>query len=279
MNYRHEFHAGNHADVFKHAVLARILVYLTRKPAPFRVIDTHAGSGAYHLSGQAAQRTGEWRDGIGRIDPAVMDRKARDLLAPYLAVVGAAGQGKTPYPGSPLLTQALLRPFDRLIACETRPETRAALERALGKDARAKVLALDGYAALNAFVPPVERRGLVLIDPPFEAVDEFARLGDALIGAHKKWAGGTYVAWYPVKDRRGPEQLAAALVAAGLDVLRLELAVGPRGGREGPLNASGLMVVNPPYVLAEEAACLLPALARQLGAGRGSSLSEQLGAG
>ena len=120
----------------------------------------------------------------------------------------------------------------------------------------------------------------MLIDPPFEAADEFARLAEALVGAHKKWAGGIYAAWYPIKDRRGPEQLAAALVAAGLDdVLRLELAVGPRGGREGPLNASGLVVVNPPYVLEDEAACLLPALARQLGAGRGSSLVERLRAG
>ena len=280
MNYRHDFHAGNHADVFKHAVLARILVYLAKKPAPFRVIDTHAGSGRYDLCGQAAQRTGEWREGIGRVEAAAMERRARELLAPYLSVVGAAGMGRAPYPGSPLLTQALLRPFDRMICCETRPEARAALERALGKDNRAKVIDLDGYVALNAFVPPVERRGLVLIDPPFEAADEFARLAAALVGAHRKWAGGTYAAWYPVKDRRGPEQLAAALVGAGLeDVLRLELAVGPRGGREGPLNVSGLMVVNPPYVLGDEAACLLPVLARQLGAGRGSSLVERLAAG
>lgn len=277
MNYRHDFHAGNHADVFKHAVLARILVYLARKPAPFRVIDTHAGSGSYHLGGSAAARTGEWRDGVGRIDASAMEREPRDLLAPYLAIVGTAGQGRAPYPGSPLVTQSLLRPFDRMICCETRPETRAALERALGKDGRAKVIELDGYVALNAFVPPIERRGLVLLDPPFEAADEFARLADALLGAHRKWSGGTYAAWYPIKDRRGPEQLAASLVAAGLDdVLRLELAVGPRGGREGPLNASGLLIVNPPFVLRDEAACLLPALARQLGAGRGSSLVERL---
>ena len=278
MNYRHEFHAGNHADVFKHAVLVRILLYLARKPAPFRVIDTHAGSGTYNLGGAAAARTGEWRAGIGRVDPATMERRARDLLAPYLAIVGAAREGRAPYPGSPLITQALMRPFDRLIACETRPETRLVLEKALGKDARAKVIELDGYVALNAFVPPVERRGLVLIDPPFEAADEFDRLAEALVGAQKKWAGGTYVAWYPVKDRRGPERLAAALVGAGIeDALRLELVVGPRGG-DGPLAASGLLVVNPPYVLAEEAACLLAALARQLGAGRGSSLVERLGA-
>lgn len=277
MNYRHDFHAGNHADVFKHAILARILVYLARKPAPFRVIDTHAGNGRYDLGGSAAERTGEWRAGIGRLDAAALPRDARDLLEPYLAIAGNAASGKAPYPGSPLVAQALMRPLDRLICCETRPEARAALERALGKDGRAKVLDLDGYAALNAFVPPVERRGLVLLDPPFEAANEFARLADALIGAHRKWAGGTYAAWYPVKDRRGPEQLAAALMAAGLDdVLRLEFAVGPRGGREGPLNASGLVVINPPFVLAAEASCLLPALARQLGAGRGEALVERI---
>lgn len=277
MNYRHDFHAGNHADVFKHAILARILGYLARKPAPFRVLDTHAGNGRYDLGGSAAERTGEWRGGIGRLDAATLPRDARDLLAPYLAVAGAAADGKAPYPGSPLVTLALMRPFDRLICCETRPEVRAALERALGKDKRAKVLALDGYAALNAFVPPAERRGLVLVDPPFEAADEFARLAAALVGAHRKWAGGTYAAWYPVKDRRGPEQLAAVLAAAEIgDVLRMEFAVGPRGGREGPLNASGLVVINPPYLLASEASCLLPALARQLGAGRGDWLVEPI---
>ena len=276
MNYRHDFHAGNHADVFKHAVLARILLYLSRKPAPFRVIDTHAGSGAYDLHGAAAARTGEWRAGIGRVDPAAMERKARALLAPYVEIVGTAREGRGSYPGSPRIAQALMRPFDRLIACETRPDARLALGRALGKDHRAKVIELDGYVALNAFVPPVERRGVVLIDPPFEDVDEFERLAGAVVGAHAKWAGGTYVAWYPVKDRRGPERLAAALLGAGIgDALRLEFGVGPRGG-DGPLAVSGLLVVNPPYVLADEAACFLPALARQLGAGRGTSLVERL---
>ena len=278
MNYRHDYHAGNHADVFKHAVLARILLYLARKPAPFRVIDTHAGGCSYDLHGAAAALTCEWRAGIGRIDPAAMERKPRALLAPYLEIVGTAREGRGPYPGSPLIARALMRPFDRLIACETRPEARLALGRALGKDHRAKVIELDGWVALNAFVPPVERRGLVLIDPPFEDADEFDRLAAAVVGAYGKWAGGTYVVWYPIKDRRGPERLAAALVGAGIgDALRLELAVGPRGG-DGPLAASGLLVVNPPYVLAEEATCLLPALARQLGAGRGNSLVERLAA-
>ena len=276
MNYRHEFHAGNAADVFKHVVLTRILLYLQRKPAPYRVIDTHAGSGRYDLARPVADRTGEWRDGIARVDAPAMDAAARALIEPYLAVVGAAAHGRVAYPGSPALALALSRPFDRMIFCELHPDALKALRAVAGRDKRAKVIALDGYTGLNAFIPPVERRGIVLIDPPFEAPDEFERLGAALLAAHRKWRDGILLAWFPIKERRGVEQLSAALAAAQLpDVLRLELAVAaPRA--DGRLVASGLVVVNAPYVLEAEMHCLLPELARQLGLGDGQARVQRL---
>jgi 23S rRNA (adenine2030-N6)-methyltransferase len=275
MNYDHAFHAGNFADVFKHAILARVIDYLKRKPAPFRIIDTHAGSGAYDLTADAATRTGEWRGGIGALDPDAMPAEARALLAPYLAVAEGA-RGGDRYSGSPALALALARPLDRLLFCELHPAALARLRAAVGRDRRAKVIDIDGYTGLNAFIPPVERRGLVLIDPPFESPDELERMTTALLAAHAKWREGIYVVWYPIKDRRGGERLVAALRSAGVtDALRLELAVA-RPAADGPLAASGLVVVNPPYVLEAEAACLLPALERQLGGGQGSSSVERL---
>jgi len=277
MNYRHDFHAGNFADVFKHAVLARILQYLKRKPAPFRVIDTHAGSGRYDLAADASARTQEWRAGIGRLDPDAMGADARALLAPYLDVAGAARNGGTPYPGSPALALALTRPLDRLIFCELHPAALAALRGCVGRDRRAKVVALDGYTGLKAFIPPVERRGLVLVDPPFEAPDELERLTAALVAAHAKWREGILMAWYLIKDRRVGERPAAALEAAEVgEALRLELAVAAPEA-DGPLAASGLIVVNPPYVLETEMACLLPALARQLAPGEGQAFIGKVG--
>src|SRR5262245_26048609 len=156
MNYRHAFHAGNFADVVKHAILGRILVHLRRKPAPFRVIDTHAGAGRYDLGGEEAQRSGEWRDGIERLVRAPIAARARALLAPYLDVVAACnGAGRlTAYPGSPALARAFLRAQDRLIACELEPNAAAALARNLAGDRRSKALAIDGWTALNAYVPP-----------------------------------------------------------------------------------------------------------------------------
>ena len=170
MNYRHAFHAGNFADVFKHAMLSRILAYLMRKDAPLRYLDTHAGVGRYDLSGDEASRTGEWREGIARVVNAQKPADVAALLAPWLEVVGACdAEGKPQtYPGSPALAQAMLRPQDRLTLCELHPADSETLRRAMGRDLRVKALHIDGYMALNAYVPPVERRGLVLVDPPFE---------------------------------------------------------------------------------------------------------------
>src|ERR1700726_3894572 len=178
MNYRHAFHAGNFADVIKHIVLVRILIYLEDKQAAFRVIDTHAGAGVYDLAGDEARRGGEWLPGIARVMQARFSETTLPLVAPYLDIVRAFNPQAElkAYPGSPLIARALLRPQDRLTACEVEPSARKLLIEQLRRDTQARVVDLNGWTALPAFVPPNERRGLVLVDPPFEAKDEFERL-------------------------------------------------------------------------------------------------------
>jgi 23S rRNA (adenine2030-N6)-methyltransferase len=267
MNYRHAFHAGNFADVFKHAVLGRILEHLRSKPAAFRVIDTHAGAGLYDLKGPEAVRGNEWRDGIGRLIAAKDENKLEalptQLLAPLLDVVAALNApGKlTTYPGSPALIRAWLRPQDQFLACELEPKAASALARNLSGDPRIKTLEMDGWTALSAYVPPKERRGLVLVDPPFEAYDDFSRLAEGLALAHRKWATGIYMLWYPIKDRDGPDRLAKAIKRHAIPkVLRAEMMVAPPSP-EGPLSGSGLILVNPPWTLESELKTLSPLLA------------------
>jgi 23S rRNA (adenine2030-N6)-methyltransferase len=273
MNYRHAFHAGNFADVVKHAVLVRILVHLCAKPAAFRVIDTHAGAGRYDLNGPEAARSLEWREGIERLVTAAIGAGARILLAPYLDVVAACtgAGGLTSYPGSPAIVRAFLRPQDRLLACELEPSAAAALARYLAGDRRSKALSIDGWTALHAYVPPKERRGLVLTDPSFEDAGDFVRLGQALEAAHRKWANGIYLAWYPIKERAGPDALARRLRRSGIaKILRAELSLAaPRA--DNRLGACGLIVVNPPWTLAGELAILLPELAAILSGAAGGT--------
>ncbi len=273
MNYRHAFHAGNFADVFKHAVLIRVLNYLRTKAAPFRVIDTHAGAGLYDLGGAEAARSGEWREGIGRLWAERDAAPAATMLAPYLDAVAALnpkGELKR-YPGSPLLALAMLRKRDRLIACELEPKAARALSRNLAADIRAKSLAIDGWTALTAYVPPKERRGLVLVDPPFEEEHEISRLARGLAEAHRKWATGIYMLWYPIKGRPEPDRLAKSLKRLAIPrVLRAELTVSPLSDPRW-LNGSGLILVNPPWPLESELSALLPALAGLLGrSGKGA---------
>jgi 23S rRNA (adenine2030-N6)-methyltransferase len=262
MNYRHAFHAGNFADVFKHAVLARILVHLCGKPTAFRVIDTHAGAGIYDLTGPEAERSPEWRSGIQRLLASPLAEPVRALLAPYLDVVAALNDtgALTRYPGSPALVRAHLRDHDRLMACEREPGAAAALAGCFSNDRRIRTLAADGWTALNAQVPPPERRGLVVVDPAFEEAGDFTRLAQGLETAHRKWSGGVFLLWYPVKGRRDSDALAARLRHSGIPkVLRAELAVAPTPA-VGPLGGCGLVIVNPPWTLEAELAVLMPAL-------------------
>jgi 23S rRNA (adenine2030-N6)-methyltransferase len=269
MNYRHTFHAGNFADVHKHAVLAWILTYLRAKPAPFRVIDTHAGAGRYDLFSRDASRGGEWHYGIEPIWNRRTPNKALDeFLAPYLRAVAELNPGGElrNYPGSPLICAALLRPQDRLIACELEPRSAALLSGALRGERRAKVIAIDGWTALGAYVPPKEKRGLVLLDPPYEETNEFLRVSDRLAAAYRKWAGGMYLVWYPIKDRKQPEALARQIRRfAGAKMLRSELIL-PEARRPGGLVGSGLILINPPFTLDRQLRLVMPALEELLSA-------------
>ncbi len=282
MNYRHAFHAGNFADVLKHVIITRILIHLREKATPFRVIDTHAGEGLYDLSGEEASRTGEWRDGIGRFVDASLPADAAELVAPYLAAVRACNRADELryYPGSPVLTRHLLRPQDRLIACELEPRAAAALSRHLRESQAAKVMAIDGWIALNAYVPAKERRGLVIVDPPFEQPDDLTRAAEGVTAAYRKWPTGIYLTWYPIKDRDGADRFIRRIRRAGMEkCLRVEFAVAapqPDGG----LSACGMVVVNPPWKLAAEIRTFAPALIGVLKRdGRGSYVLEDLSSG
>ena len=274
MNYRHAFHAGGFADVIKHIVLVRILVYLQEKPAAFRVIDTHAGAGRYDLESEQARRGGAWLTGIARIMQSRFSETTLPLLKPYLDIVRAFNPQAplTAYPGSPLIARALLRPQDRLTACEVEPNARKQLIDALRRDAQARVVDLDGWTALSAFVPPNERRGLVLIDPPFEAKDEFERMATGFAEAFVKWPTGVYLLWYPAKSRRATDGLAqrvgeiAGTTAGGGKCLRLEFSVAPQTAGAA-LASAGVLVVNPPWTLADELKAILPELEKPLGQG------------
>jgi 23S rRNA (adenine2030-N6)-methyltransferase len=283
MNYRHAFHAGNFADVFKHAILTRILVYLMRKDAPLRFIDTHAGLGSYSLAGKEAQRSGEWREGVARLLQAAKPPPVAALLAPYIAALGpltpTGGGGR--YPGSPVIAQELLRAQDRLLLCELHPEDRLALAAIIGKDRRVTIEERDGYAALKAWLPPAERRGLVLIDPAFEDPKESQHVEKALALALTKWPTGCYALWRPIKERREDAHFLNAIAAIGApDILQLELDIGvvpPTQHSPNPLSRTGMLIVNPPYGLIDEARVLLPWLAGALARdGRGSWRADWL---
>ncbi|EKV29173.1 Protein involved in catabolism of external DNA [Caenispirillum salinarum AK4] len=265
MNYRHIYHAGNFADVFKHALLALVVDYLTRKDKPFFVLDTHAGLGAYDLSADEAQRTGEWRDGIGRI---LAEPDPPEALRPYLGAVRALDPdgGMARYPGSPRIARHFMRPGDRLMASELHPEDAAVLKSVFARDRQTKVLELDGYTALKANVPPKERRGLVLMDPPFEQPDEFSAMVRALTAAYRKWPTGIYGLWYPVKGGGVVPAFHGELATAGLgDVLVAEMTVMPVDETTNRLNGTGMVLINPPWTLEDTLHDLLPWLTRVLG--------------
>lgn len=268
MNYRHAFHAGNFADVLKHVVLTRILLHLLKKETPFRVIDTHAGAALYDLTGPEAARSGEWKNGIALVAATTFDAASAPLIEPYLAAVRAANTGTAikHYPGSPALIASFLRKDDRLIACELEPKAAVALARHMSRDNRIKAIEIDGWTALLAYIPPKERRGLVLIDPPFEENGEFDRMADALIAAHGKWPDGIYLTWYPVKDARDSAAFARKLTKSAIGkALRIELTLADPGADK--LRGSGLIVVNPPWTMESEVKLFLPALARAMGGG------------
>lgn len=261
MNYRHAFHAGNPADVFKHAVLVALIRRLHDKPKPLCLIDTHAGIGLYDLTADEARRTGEAETGIGRL-LALADPPAP--LRDYLDLVRAAGAPRF-YPGSPALARLLLRPDDRLLLNELHPEDNAALKRWAADDPRIAVHRRDGYEALKGLLPPTPRRGLVLVDPPFEKTDEFARLAAGLATAHRRWPTGHVALWYPIKHRAPVDAFHGDLAMLGIPgVLAVEL-LWRRPDDPSRLNGNGLILANPPWGMEERLTPLLTALAETLG--------------
>ncbi len=278
MNYRHSFHAGNFADVVKHIVLVLCLEHLAKKPAPFRVIDTHAGRGTYLLGKGDAERTGEWRDGIGKLagsDAAPFPPDVAKLIARYLELVGGKdGAALETYPGSPAIVSAMLRPGDKLVANELHPEDGKTLARHFKGDRAVKVMDMDGWTAVKALLPPPERRGLVLVDPPFEDAGEFIRMTAALKDGLDRFKTGTFLLWYPIKDpkpvqrfHRAVREVAAAHALESALALELYLRA-PR--HPGLLNGAGLVVVNPPFDLAAKCAKILPSLAAIFAQGAGA---------
>jgi 23S rRNA (adenine2030-N6)-methyltransferase len=259
LNYRHAFHAGNFADVFKHALLVLLLKSFHAKDKPFVYLETHAGAGCYDLESEAARKTGVARDGIGRLWAR---REEFPELSDYFAAVRALNRGAEPclYPGSPRVAHPLLRPQDRMVLFELMPEECAPLRDAFARDARVHVHCQDGYAGLKAQLPPPERRGLVLIDPPYEAADEFDRILEGLALARARWATGTYAVWYPIKDRPPVKRFHERLTATGIrKMLAAELSIYPED-TAFRLNGCGMVLVNPPWQIDRTLAGLLPRL-------------------
>ncbi|HEU4379209.1 MAG TPA: 23S rRNA (adenine(2030)-N(6))-methyltransferase RlmJ [Hyphomicrobiaceae bacterium] len=268
MNYRHAYHAGNFADVLKHAVLALVIDHLKGKEAPFRVIDTHAGRGRYALTAKEAGKTGEWLKGIGRLlgpGAAPLPVEVDRILVPYLkAVLAENGPGPlTVYPGSPRIAQTQMRSQDVLVANELHPEERGELEAALGRDRRVKVMALDGWMAIKSLLPAKERRGVVLIDPPFEQDGELARLAEGLAEGLQRFATGIFVGWYPIKDLRPITRFRESLATMPRPLLNVELLTHrPRDAQR--LNGCGLVIANQPFTLRSKLEAVLPELTKRM---------------
>lgn len=277
MNYRHAYHAGGAADVFKHVVLTLLVETLLAKDKPFCVVDSHAGLGRYDLAGTEAQKTGEYRDGIGRV-LAAGGALPDAFPAAYLRIVRGMNPGgeAVAYPGSPWLARALMRPGDRLVLAELHPEDAAALRRLFRADPQVAVHHRDGYEALGALLPPAERRGLVLVDPAFEVTDEFARMTASLRQAHARWPGGHYALWYPIKHRAPVDRFHGDLAMTGIRrILAVEMTLYDDGPPDR-LNGSGLVIVNPPWRLDERLAAVLPPLQRILAQDGGATRIEWL---
>ncbi|HEU4663348.1 MAG TPA: 23S rRNA (adenine(2030)-N(6))-methyltransferase RlmJ [Dokdonella sp.] len=278
MNYRHGFHAGNFADVFKHAALIGLFDALQAKPAPLCYFDTHAGRALYDLHGEQARRTQEHAGGIQRVlGAAGLPRALQRYVDLVQAFQPASAAGIAFYPGSPLIAQRLLRDDDRAILCELHEEEAAALRLALGADARFAIHQRDGYAAMKALLPPAQKRGLVLVDPPFEAQGaEFERITDALANAWTRWPSATYAIWYPIKLRETivPFHRWLREHAGRADVLVAELLLHPDNSGLR-LNGCGLAIVNPPWQFDHAVEEWLPTLQGLLAQSRyGSSRVE-----
>ncbi|WP_017686458.1 23S rRNA (adenine(2030)-N(6))-methyltransferase RlmJ [Vibrio cholerae] len=259
LSYRHSFHAGNHADVLKHIVQSLILNSLQQKEKPFVYHDTHSGVGRYDLTHEWSEKTGEYKQGIARVwqqdnIPAELDS--------YLDAIRQLNQGETLryYPGSPRVARAHLREQDRMVLTELHPSDYPLLEQEFHRDRQVSIYKEDGFARLKASLPPQERRGLVLIDPPYELAKEFRDVVRAIAQSYKRWATGIYAIWYPVVNRCDIDDMLEGL--QGLEIrkiLQIELGVAPDTNERG-MTASGMIVINPPWTLESQMQTILPFL-------------------
>ena len=272
MNYRHAYHAGNFADVMKHVVLALVIAHFKQKPAPFRVIDTHAGIGAYDLSGEEAQKTAEASDGIVKVMGARFSPDVSALLADYLDVVRSLNSGGEiiRYPGSPLLARSLVRGCDSIVANEFHGEDHLLLSQLFRRDEVVKVMGIDGWVALKSLLPPKERRGIILVDPPFEERDEFERMAQGLRDGLHRFRTGCYLLWYPIKGETACDVF-NNLVRQSETASVLNVTFMIRAARDTRiLNGCGMTIVNPPFELDRKLQLVMPALARVLRRGDGA---------
>ncbi len=266
--YRHLFHAGNFADVFKHSLLTRLVLAFEKKDKPFFVLDTHAGIGRYDLTHEWAQKNAEYRDGIALI----WGRKdVPDEFIPYFEAIRGenAGNALRFYPGSPRVVRRLLRPVDRMVLVELNKKDCENLAGLFGGDRQTTVHLMDGYQSLKAFLPPKERRGLIFIDSSFDRAREFDRLTEGLAEAHRRFATGVYALWYPLMEPLAMRAFERGLVETGIrKMLQLEITVLPESWSEG-MRGCGMLVVNPPFGFEAQARSMLkwlqPLLAREGG--------------
>ncbi|MGL6316805.1 23S rRNA (adenine(2030)-N(6))-methyltransferase RlmJ [Vibrio sp. WXL103] len=259
LSYRHSFHAGNHADVVKHIVQSLILDALKQKDKPFVYHDTHSGVGRYDLTHEWSEKTSEYKQGIARV---WQQSDIPEEIASYLDSIKVLNNGDTLryYPGSPRVARAQLREQDRMVLTELHPSDYPLLEQEFHRDRQVKIFKEDGFKRLKASLPPKERRGLVLIDPPYELAKEYRDVVSAIAQSHKRWATGIYAIWYPVVNRHDIDDMLEGLESLGIKkILQIELGVSPDTNERG-MTASGMIVINPPWKLESQMNAILPFL-------------------
>ncbi|PMJ99152.1 23S rRNA (adenine(2030)-N(6))-methyltransferase RlmJ [Vibrio sp. 10N.261.55.A7] len=259
LSYRHSFHAGNHADVVKHIVQSLILNALQQKEKPFVYHDTHSGVGRYDLTHEWSEKTSEYKQGIARL--WAQDNVPAEMQS-YLEAIKQLNSGEELryYPGSPRVARAHLRPQDRMVLTELHPSDYPLLEQEFHRDRQVRIYKEDGFQRLKGSLPPKERRGLVLIDPPYELAKEYRDVVTAIAQSHKRWATGIYAIWYPVVNRCDIEDMIEGLESLGIrNILQIELGVSPDTNERG-MTASGMIVINPPWKLESQMNEILPFL-------------------
>lgn len=281
LSYLHSFHAGNFADVLKHSISAHILDYLTKKQKPVFYLDTHSGTGAFSFHDNEAQKTQEYLNGIGKLwdlpSPESQNQELPGLVKDYVELIQTfnLSQDLDTYPGSPWFAQHLLREHDRLSLFELHPREFKTLLQNIRGDRRIKAFQKDGFHACMSQLPPKERRGYVLMDPPYEVKQDYKTATDTLIKAHAKFATGTYALWYPVVDRYRIDKIEADFIKSGIKNIQL-FELGIAGDKESGMTSSGMIVINPPWTLMKAAQEALPFLAKQLAGSQGRYRCVQL---